>query len=57
MANLGTSILWAIVIGIVGFILGTLLNATAIFPIANIPQIGLFLGVLFGAFKDKLNDK
>jgi len=53
--EMGFSLLWAIVGGIVGFIVGTLLDATGIFPIANIPQIGLFLGLLAGAFKDKLD--
>jgi len=42
----------AIIFGIVGWILATLLNSTAIFSaIANLPEIGLFLGVIFGAFK------
>jgi len=52
--EIGFSLLWAIVGGVIGFIIGTLLDSTAIFPIANIPYIGLFLGVLIGAFKDKI---
>jgi len=52
--ELGFSLLWGIVGGIIGFILATLLDSTGIFPIASLPQIGLFLGVLAGAFKDKL---
>ena len=42
----------AILFGILGWVLGSLLDATAIFnAIANIPAIGLFLGVLLGGFK------
>ena len=41
--------------GIVFWVLATLLQDTAIFAsIANLPEIGLFLGVLFGAFGKKL---
>ena len=42
----------AILFGILGWVLGTLLDATTIFnAIANISAIGLFLGVLLGGFK------
>jgi len=48
--------LWAVLGGIVFWILFTLLDSTSIFSaVANLPAIGLFLGVLVGGFKDKLN--
>lgn len=45
-----------LIFGIFGFLLATILDATGIFGmIANIPTIGLFLGVCMGLFKDKLD--
>ena len=49
------SLLGAIAGGIGLWFIATLLAATTIFPIANLPAIGLLLGVLAGGFKDKLN--
>ena len=42
--------------GIIGYILGTLLDGMAIFPSLEWAQIGLFLGVLAGAFGKYLKD-
>ena len=47
-------IIYGAVGGIGGFILGSLLEATEVFPELAWAEIFLFLGVLFGAFKDKL---
>ena len=42
----------AILYGIGFWVIATLLQDTAIFnAIANLPEIGLFLGVIIGAFK------
>ena len=50
------SLLWAILGGIFGYVLATLLDSTAIFnAIANLPEIGIFIGFIAGGFKDKLN--
>jgi len=43
-----------IVFGIFGFILGTILGTIGIFPALQWGPIGLFLGIIFGAFKDDL---
>ena len=52
----GFSLKTAFIGGILGWFLATLLAATAIFPIANLPQIGLFIGFIFGMFKDELKE-
>ena len=53
--KLGFNRLGAIIFGILGWVLATLLDATGIFgAIANLPEIGLFIGVLAGGFKDKI---
>jgi hypothetical protein len=44
----------AIVFGIFGFILGTILGSVGIFPTLAWGQIGLLLGVFIGAFKDEI---
>ena len=48
----GSSIITAILMGIAGYILGLLLSETGVFPSLPWENIGLFVGVLFGAFKD-----
>ena len=48
-------ILGGMVIGILGYIIGALLQDTNIFPSTlQLDDIGLFLGVIYGAFKDIL---
>lgn len=43
-----------IIFGIFGFILGTILGSIGIFPVLQWGPIGLFLGILLGAFKDEI---
>lgn len=44
--------------GIIGYVLAVVLNATDIFSmIPELPTIGLFLGIMAGAFGDKLFNK
>lgn len=50
--GIGSKIIYAILFGIVGYILGLLLANTGIFPQLAWENIGLFVGILFGAFKD-----
>lgn len=45
----------AIIFGIFGFILGTVLGSIGIFPVLQWGPIGLLLGIFFGAFKDELD--
>ena len=53
--KIGFSLLWAVLGGIFGFVLATLLEDTSIFgAINNLPEIGLFVGFIAGGFKDKL---
>lgn len=53
--GIGYYLAWGILGGIGGWLLGTILGATDIFSmVPNIPEIGLFLGFMVGAFKDKL---
>jgi len=47
-------LIWGIVGGVVGYVFGTLLGNMGIFPELQWANIFLFLGVLIGAFKDKL---
>ena len=55
VSDLKFSLLWAVLGGILGFVLATLLEDTAIFgAIPNLAEIGLFVGFLAGGFKDKL---
>jgi uncharacterized membrane protein len=57
MANIDfiTKLAGGVVGGIVGYLLAIILDSTTVFTmIPELPSIGLFLGVLLGAFKDKL---
>ena len=50
------NLFWALLGGIFGFILCTLLEGTEIFPTSILlPQLGLFIGVIAGGFKEQLN--
>jgi len=42
--------------GVLGFIIGTLLTGTSIFPTLAWDKILLFVGLLFGAFFEEIND-
>ena len=47
--------LWALLGGIIFFILAVLLEDTSIFnAIDNLPEIGLFLGVILGGFRERI---
>lgn len=48
-------ILGGLVLGIFGFILGTILATIGIFPTLQWANISLLLGVLVGAFYDEVN--
>lgn len=52
--GIGKKLIFAGLFGIFGFIIGTLLGGTAIFPTLAWDKIGLLIGVLFGAFADEL---
>lgn len=54
ISPIGKKVGGAIIFGFVGYILGTILGDTAIFPTLMWDKIGLFIGVLYGAFKDEL---
>ena len=48
--------LLALLLGIFGWLFAWLAQGTGIFPWENLPEIGLFLGVLIGGFKEKLEE-
>jgi hypothetical protein len=50
-----TRVLGGIVIGIFGYILGSVLATIGIFPVLKWDDIGLLLGILVGAFYEELN--
>ena len=52
--DLGSKLFSGLIYGIAGFILGTVFTYTDIFPYLSWEYIGLFLGIIFGAFKDSL---
>ena len=52
--GIGKKLLLAGLFGIFGFIIGTLLTGTAVFPGLAWDKIGLLIGVLFGGFADEL---
>lgn len=52
----GSKLAMGVLGGIVGYLLAIVLDATMIFDmIPALPTIGLFLGIVVGAFKDKLS--
>jgi uncharacterized membrane protein len=52
--DIGSKLAYGIFGGIVGYLLAIILDSTQIFSmIPALPEIGLFLGVMVGAFKDK----
>ena len=52
--KIGKKLILSILFGIGGFIIGTLLTGTAVFPSLAFDKIGLLVGVLFGFFADEL---
>jgi len=52
--DFGTPLISGILLGILGYVLGILLSEMDIFPALAWENIGLFVGFLFGLFKDRI---
>jgi len=56
ISNVVTRIVSSLFMGTVCYVFGTMMIETQVFPVSiDWDSVGLFLGIIYGGFKDELN--